>query len=49
MACAKCSLYTPKSSTGALRLEGKRMRQIPLLEGEALRQSMTGSARSMSC
>src|SRR5690606_29072430 len=40
MACAKCSFYTPKSSTAALLLEGKsnllRMRQeIPLLEGEA--------------
>jgi len=39
MACAKCSFYTPKSSTAALLLEGKtnllRMRQeIPLLEGE---------------
>ncbi len=39
MACAKCSFYTPKSSTGALLLEGKanllRMRQeIPLLDAE---------------
>lgn len=39
MACAKCSFYSPKSSTAALLLEGKtnllRMRQeIPLLEGE---------------
>jgi hypothetical protein len=39
IACAKCSFYTPKSSTSALLLEGKtnllRMRQeIPLLESE---------------